>query len=818
VFIAMWAQLTGGFFTFGTSVNSGRVFMLVLHLSAVVLLYFISRRISGNRLAGVIAVLVFSFSPLGIYFQRRVLLDNIMIFWILVSLALLLSRGVRLTRIAMSALCFGVAVLTKENAVFFIPAFIYIIYSRSPLHMRRLSLTVWLALMAMLVSWYVLFALLKGEFFPSGVWGGDRDHVSLISTLLFHLQRGDNLPFWHHDSAFYVNVLEWISRDPFTIGLGGAATLVSALFSIRVTYLRIPAFLALLFWVFLIRGKLIINFYVVPLIPLLALNIGVLAVFLIQQVSRGKRHVFSFLMTVFVALSLFSLVWETSDHWVRDETSPQQEAIAWIKEHISPQHTIVIDDALFVDLHAPRHPNDPVFPDADWAWKVEKDPEIRQQKLQGNWRNLHYMVLSHEILKQIKAGEFPLAKQALAYAQPMAEWRQHSTSFVDLPNYISTNGDWMSVYRLHNPEKLLLAVAWDAYRNSFIHPAGYVVDTQSGSITSEGQSYAMLRAVWQDDRQTFDAVWHWTRDHLQTRIQDDLFSWVAGYQDNRFIIKDSATASDADEDIALALLFAYRQWGDAHYLLEARRIINDIWEQEVVADHGRLYLMAGAESHRNDGYIVNPSYLSPATYRLFATVDQFHPWKKLVDDSYWLLTQLADRSVLPPNWVLVKRDTGALESAHHYGYSGADYHSYDAFRIFWRVALDAQWHREPRAYMYARRFEPFFRNRWQKNSLAAVYDTQGQAHVRYSTLSTTVGPLSLFSLANNALSHPLYQASFERYFNYDTGFWGENNHYYDQNWAWFGTALYLNQLPNLWRTPDVSNAPVRLTYGQGGNF
>ena len=35
-----------------------------------------------------------------------------------------------------------------------------------------------------------------------------------------------------------------------------------------------------------------------------------------------------------------------------------------------------------------------------------------------------------------------------------------------------------------------------------------------GTVASESQAYAMLRAVWSDDRAAFDRTWGWTRTHL----------------------------------------------------------------------------------------------------------------------------------------------------------------------------------------------------------------------------------------------------------------------------------------------------------------
>src|SRR5258708_31355739 len=48
IFIALWILLTGGFFTFGFSLNSGRMFMLVLHIVSCIFLYFIGKRVTGS--------------------------------------------------------------------------------------------------------------------------------------------------------------------------------------------------------------------------------------------------------------------------------------------------------------------------------------------------------------------------------------------------------------------------------------------------------------------------------------------------------------------------------------------------------------------------------------------------------------------------------------------------------------------------------------------------------------------------------------------------------------------------------------------------
>ena len=109
--IAAWVQLTGGFFIFGNAINSGRVLMLLYALGSALLVYLIVRRFGASRSAGLLAMIIFSLSPLSISYQRQVLLDNIATFWLLVSLYLLVIGNSRLVYIALSAVTLGISIL-----------------------------------------------------------------------------------------------------------------------------------------------------------------------------------------------------------------------------------------------------------------------------------------------------------------------------------------------------------------------------------------------------------------------------------------------------------------------------------------------------------------------------------------------------------------------------------------------------------------------------------------------------------------------------------------------------------------------------------
>src|SRR5215475_12657934 len=70
----------------------------------------------------------------------------------------------------------------------------------------------------------------------------------------------------------------------------------------------------------------------------------------------------------------------------------------------------------------------------------------------------------------------------------------------------------------------VLNTSWAAYKQQFIQPDGRVVDWMNeGNTTSEGQSYAMLRAVWMNDAQTFHICFGWSLANLRVR-NDKLFA------------------------------------------------------------------------------------------------------------------------------------------------------------------------------------------------------------------------------------------------------------------------------------------------------
>ena len=800
IFISLWTQLSGGFFRFGTSVNSGRYFMLVIHIVSAILLYFITKRMTKSHWSGLTAMVFFGISPLAIYFQRRVLLDNLMIFWVLASLAILYKSRVTLIECMISGLFFGIAILTKENAIFFIPGLLYLVFTRTHISHRLFAIAGWLSFSLFTASLYVIYALLKHEFFPPIT---PNLHVSLISTAIMQLQRGVPLPFWHLGSDYMMAVKIWLLKDSFIVFAGFISMGIIAIFSIFNKYLRVSAFLSIGILIFFLRGGLVIDFYVILLIPFFALNIALLLQYVSQKYSKYYRivRIPFFCLGIGLLIQYYPSLLLTLS---RNETNPQISAIEWIKKNISPKSTIAIDDYAYVDLHESRYKGDPIFNNADWVWKIEMDPDVREKKLHNDWRNIDFILLTHETIRQIKGNQFPLIKNALSNSVLLESWKGKNNTYLNLDQYFSTNGDWVYLVRKKDASEMLLSDAWTFYKKNFIISYGQVVDPSQNRTSSEGQAYVMLRAVIMQDKSTFDGVWKWTKDNMQHRIQDKLFSWEWKKIGNEYKQGDTENASDADLDIALSLLFAYKTWGEEMYKKEALVIIKDIWRQNVKQINGIYFLTSSVNSARENSHLVNPSYFSPAHYRIFALVDPDNDWLRLASDSYFTLDIIQNSGVfsqnesyLIPNWFLVKNVTGDLEIATQYAGRDANNYGFDAFRTFFRIALDAEWFNTYEAKIYLSSAAPFFKSEWEKRKgFKAIYSLDGVSQVTYESLSTIVGPLAIFNIVEEDLGKKIYQNLIEKKYD-QRGYWGEKENYYDQNWVWFITAFQANKMPNL---------------------
>ena len=356
-------------------------------------------------------------------------------------------------------------------------------------------------------------------------------------------------------------------------------------------------------------------------------------------------------------------------------------------------------------------------------------------------------------------------------------------------------------------KQAMLESLWERYKDEYIEkPSFRTLDKQRDNITtSEGQSYTMLRAVWQDDKETFDKSWQWTKDNLWK--DNKLFAWLFGKkEDGSYGVLDDLggnnAATDGDTDIAMALLFAYSRWGDDTYLLEADSIIQAIWKESVVIVNDRPYITANdIEKFNQSEILLNPSYYAPYAYRMFALIDTKNNWQGVVDTSYEIIIKSStfpldkENSVgLPPDWVVLNRNTGALSSP--LSMEITTNYSFDAHRVKWRLYLDYLWYGDSRVKSYFEK-NNFLFSIWNLDQdIYNTYSHDGKVIDKGSSPSVIGTNIGYFAVVNPDIAKDIYEQKLLPLYNRDTQNWSKELGYYDSNWAWFGLAIYNNLLPN----------------------
>lgn len=219
----------------------------------------------------------------------------------------------------------------------------------------------------------------------------------------------------------------------------------------------------------------------------------------------------------------------------------------------------------------------------------------------------------------------------------------------------------------------------------------------------------------------------------------------------------------------------------------------DLWRSGTVVSGGRRLLLGGDSLCQGRTCRLNPSYYAPYAYRIFARHDPAHPWSELVDGSYFLLdaTSGMTATLLPTDWVLLDTPAGTLRL----GSEEDSQYSYDAFRTHWRIAADAQLYGDARADAYLRRSLAWVVEEWKRsNRLPAAISREGGARAGHESPEM----LAALAPAVRRLSPEVADAMYRRVQSgLSSGFWGDRESYYLQNWAWFGTALYEGYLAPL---------------------
>jgi Glycosyl hydrolases family 8 len=687
------------------SVEVGRISMLFYEVGSTFLVYRIARASGRTKVAATIALLTFGLSGYGLIFHRVVLLDNIAAFWMLAAILPLVAGRLTLSRVWVSAILLGIAVLSKEIVVVVVPAMALLVAVRSDRSHRLLAVVGWLAIALGLASTWILLALLKGELFEAGgLFGGTAPHVSLLATLLGQAARGKDGGLFQATSQFWTEARSWAQEDPVLV-IGGSIASLLAIVRIRRDGVAAALGIAVLsLWLFLGRGGITIAFYLLPLLPLLALEFAWL---LDGLGSIGRRidvrlHVprrslrarvgalmAMVLISATVVASSTDALWASSNPllaWTSDQGSADRSAITWIRNSVPSEAGIVIDMYAWLDLQSPP-PGQPRFDLAHYYWKVQQDPSIRDGVFGNNWHNIAYLLATPALLSDAKSG-MPLINAAVQNADPV----------------VSFAGDgWpVTIERTRTPQSWpvaadrLLSREWLDWTAAFVRN-GQVIDGSVGhGAAAELQANALLQAVYMNDRSTFDSLWTWTRTNLLSSSGLLVTPGAAGVR-----------GPGADTDLALALVMGSERWADAGLGSAAEQVLGAIWQRETAVVGGQVVPVAVdpevvAAARADPTVLVDMSALAPYAYRIFGTFDPSHPWQRLIDGSYTLLARVQSTSALGgpagtvPHWVRVDRRTAAprLPDAIQ---GVSNFYDAATSQLGWRLGLDYLWNQEPRA-------------------------------------------------------------------------------------------------------------------------
>ena len=425
--IAIWTQLTGGFFAFGNALNSGRVLMVLYDAGSSLLVYLIAQRVSGRRAIGLLAMVIFSFSPLSLLYQRQVFLDNIAVFWLLLSFYMLIISKSRMRYLVGAGLAFGCALLSKETIALFIPVMVYGLWLNLSRYQRLFGLVTFTYTVIALGFSLILLALIKGELFPYA-WHLPWDHHPHLSLL-------DTLSVQVHRSASEGSLIEawtnfWTNSDPWLIALSIGATAFNVFVGIWQRQRLFFGLAAVSYWLLLLRGGVVLPFYVIILIPLAALNVGLAVdtvLNIVQKYSRSEVLATALVGCLAVAFLANDAV-RADAIYTQHPTTAQTQAVVWIRDHVPQASVVVVNSYLYMDLRQQGGEGvgtAATYPYAHVYWNIAYDPELHDGLLQSNWDRIDYIVADSEMLRDITTlgGPMTVIAVALQHSVLLQEFR-----------------------------------------------------------------------------------------------------------------------------------------------------------------------------------------------------------------------------------------------------------------------------------------------------------------------------------------------------------------------------------------------------------
>ena len=320
---------------------------------------------------------------------------------------------------------------------------------------------------------------------------------------------------------------------------------------------------------------------------------------------------------------------------------------------------------------------------------------------------------------------------------------------------------------------------YETWRNAYYEEDGNLARIKFDNLSetvSEGIAYGMLIMVFMDNaandtQDEFDKLWRYYNNFLNN---NGLMHWkISGFSS----VTGQNGATDAEVDAALALIMAYKQWGNVQYLDDAKALIAKIRLYEVNANR---YLKPGDAWDDKK----NPSYFSIVALRLFAEIDTGYTefWNEVVANSYTLILAARNSTTgLVPDW------------CDEAGNSLGTNFSYDAVRVPWRMAWAYLWYGDAEAYTVADDISSWIKSAVSSDPTQVKdgYTLDGSVSGLWNN-STFVGGFATAALVNS--QHQVWLDASSTHLVSFTG----NQSYFNKTLQVLYTLLATGNMPNLW--------------------
>jgi hypothetical protein len=168
------------------------------------------------------------------------------------------------------------------------------------------------------------------------------------------------------------------------------------------------ALLLLSYWALLARGGQTLSFYIIPVIPLTAINVTLAFNAMLTGAVKVVRFdvVRAVLLVIAVVLVVPYDINEIGFRFSQHPTSAQEQAITWIRQNVPHDAFLVVNSYAYLDLRLPGGQgvgDGAPYPHAEIYWNVAGDPAIYSSILDNNPDRIDYIVADSEMLGDLQS-------------------------------------------------------------------------------------------------------------------------------------------------------------------------------------------------------------------------------------------------------------------------------------------------------------------------------------------------------------------------------------------------------------------------------